>query len=96
MGIVLRYKWEAYCGTNRRCIAAFPFLYGLEASKEQRYKWGAYCGTNWRCTASTFHTSCTSLGFLNGAHICFLGPIVLLRKRKAHTQNPQKYLGLSF
>ena len=36
MGGVLRYKWEACCGTNGRCIAAF----GLEASKAQRYKWG--------------------------------------------------------
>ena len=40
MGGVLRYKWEAYCGTNGRCTAAFPFLQGLEASKAQRYKWG--------------------------------------------------------
>ena len=40
MGGVLRYKWEAYCGTNWRCIAAFPFLQGLEASEAQRYKWG--------------------------------------------------------
>ena len=54
MGGVLRYKWEAYCGTNWRCTAAFPFLQGLEASKAQRYKWGAYCGTNWRCTAVLF------------------------------------------
>ena len=68
MGGVLRYKWEAYCGTNWRCTAAFPFLQSLEASKAQRYKWGAYCGTNWRCTASTFQTSCTRWGFLNSSH----------------------------
>ena len=70
MGGVLWYKWEAYCGTNRRCIAAFPFLQGLEASKAQRYKWEAYCGTNWRRIASTFQTSCTGWGFLNSAHKC--------------------------
>ena len=29
----MRYKWEAYRGTNWRCTAAFP-------SKAQRYKWG--------------------------------------------------------
>ena len=40
MGGVLQYKWEAYCSTNERCIAAFPFLQGLEASKAQCYKWG--------------------------------------------------------
>ena len=55
-------QMEAYCGTSGMCIAAFPFLQGLEASKAQRYKWGAYCGTNWRCTASTFQTSCTGWG----------------------------------
>ena len=70
---VLRYKWEAYYGTNSnsnsnwRCIAAFPFLQGLEASEARRYKWRAYCGTNWRCTSSTFQTSCTGWGFLNSA-----------------------------
>ena len=56
------YKWEAscgtksegYCGRNRRCIAAFPFLLRLRASKEQRYKWGGHRGTNWRCTAVLF------------------------------------------
>ena len=61
---VLRYKWEAYCATNGRCTAAFPFLQGFEARKAQRYTWGAYCGTNWRCTASTFQTSCTGWEFL--------------------------------
>ena len=30
-----RYKWEAHCGTNRRCIAAFPSLQGLEAVSQQ-------------------------------------------------------------
>ena len=54
--------------TNWRCIASFPFLQSLEASKAQRYKWGSYCGTNWRCTASTFWTSCAGWGFLNSAH----------------------------
>ena len=33
---VLRYKWEAYCSTNWRCTAAFPFLQSLEASEAQR------------------------------------------------------------
>ena len=51
MGGVLPYKWEAYCSTNGRCIAGFPFLRSLEARKARRYKWGAYCRTNWRCTA---------------------------------------------
>ena len=36
----MRYKKEAYCSTNWRCTAAFPFLQGLEASKAQHYKWG--------------------------------------------------------
>ena len=40
--------------TNWRCIAAFPFLQGLEASKAQHYKWGLHCSTNWRCTAALF------------------------------------------
>ena len=51
MGGVLPYKWEAYCSTNGRRIAGFPFLRSLEARKVRRYKWGAYCRTNWRCTA---------------------------------------------
>ena len=51
MGGVLPYKWEAYCSTNGRRIAGFPFLQGVEARKVRRYKWGAYCRTNWRCTA---------------------------------------------
>ena len=51
MGGVLPYKWEAYCSTNGRCIAGFPFLRSLEARKARRYKWGACCRTNWRCTA---------------------------------------------
>ena len=54
MGGVLQYKWEAYCSTNGRRIAGFPFLRSLEARKIQRYKWGAYCRTNWRCTAVLF------------------------------------------
>ena len=54
MGGVLPYKWEAYCSTNGRRIAAFPFLRSLEARKVRRYKWGAYCRTNWRCTAVLF------------------------------------------
>ena len=61
MGGILRYKLEAYCSTNWRCTAEFPF---------QRYKWGAYCGTNWRCTASTFQTRCTGWGLLNSSHLC--------------------------
>ena len=40
MGGVLPYKWEAYCSTNGRGIAGFPFLRSLEASKIWRYKWG--------------------------------------------------------
>ena len=36
----MRSKWEAYCGTNVRCTAAFPFLQSLEASEAQRYKRG--------------------------------------------------------
>ena len=40
MGGVLPYKWEAYCSTNGRRIAGFPFLRSLEARKVQRYKWG--------------------------------------------------------
>ena len=51
MGGVLPYKWEAYCSTNERRIAGFPFLRSLEARKVLPYKWGAYCRTNWRCTA---------------------------------------------
>ena len=51
MGGVLPYKWEAYCSTNGRRIAGFPFLRSLEARKARRYKWGEYCCTNWRCTA---------------------------------------------
>ena len=54
MGGVLPYKWEAYCNTNGRRIAGFPFLRSLEARKVRRYKWGAYCRTNWRCTAVLF------------------------------------------
>ena len=54
MGGVLPYKWEAYCSTNGRRIAGFPFLRSLEARKVRRYKWGAYCRTNWRCTAVLF------------------------------------------
>ena len=70
MGGVLRCKWEAYCGTNGRCTAAFPYLQGLEASKAQRYKWGGGdCGINWKCTASTFQISCTGWGFLNSAQL---------------------------
>ena len=54
MGGVLPYKWEAYCRTNGRHIAGFPFLRSLKARKVWRYKWGAYCRTNWRCTAVLF------------------------------------------
>ena len=54
MGGVLPYKWEAYCSTNGRRIAGFPFLRSLEARKVRRYKWGAYCRTNGRCTAVLF------------------------------------------
>ena len=54
MGGVLPYKWEAYCSTNGRRIAGFPFLRSPEARKVRRYKWGAYCRTNWRCTAVLF------------------------------------------
>ena len=54
MGDVLPYKWEAYCSTNGRRTAGFPFLRSLEARKVLRYKWGAYCRTNWRCTAVLF------------------------------------------
>ena len=54
MGGVLPYKWEAYCSTNGRRIAGFPFLRSLEARKARQYKWGAYCRTNWRCTAVLF------------------------------------------
>ena len=56
MGGVLPYKWEAYCSTNGKRIAGFPFLRirSLEARKVRRYKWGAYCHTNWRCTAVLF------------------------------------------
>ena len=53
-GGVLPYKWEAYCSTNRRRIAGFPFLRSLEARKVRRHKWGAYCRTNWRCTTVLF------------------------------------------
>ena len=42
IGGALRYKLEACCSTNWRCIAAFPFLQSLEASEAQpRCKWGA-------------------------------------------------------
>ena len=54
MGGVLPYKLEAYCSTNGRLTAGFPFLRSLEARKVRRYKWGAYCRTNWRCTAVLF------------------------------------------
>ena len=54
MGGVLPYKWEAYCSTNGRRIAGFPFLRSLEARKARRYGWGAYCRTNGRCTAVLF------------------------------------------
>ena len=64
-----RYNWEAYCGTNRRCIAVQiggllrRFLSpNLTTNEAQRYKWGEYCGTNWRCTASTFQTCCAGCG----------------------------------
>ena len=60
---------RAYCGTNWKCIAAFPFLQSLEASKAQRYKWGAYCGANWRCTARTFQTSDAGGGFLSSSQV---------------------------
>ena len=33
MGGVLPYKWEAYCSTNGKRIAGFPFLRSLEARK---------------------------------------------------------------
>ena len=51
MGDVLPCKWEAYCSTNGRRIAGFPFLRSLEARKVLPHKWGVYCRTNWRCTA---------------------------------------------
>ena len=54
MGGVLPWKWEAYCSTNGRRTAGFPFLRSLEAGKVWRYKWGGYCRTNWRCTAVLF------------------------------------------
>ena len=54
MGGVLPYKWEAYCSTNGRRVAGFPFLRSLEARQARRYKWGAYCRTNWRCTVVLF------------------------------------------
>ena len=50
-GGVLPCKWEAYCSTNGRRIAGFPFLRSLEARKVRRSKCGAYCRTNWRCAA---------------------------------------------
>ena len=54
IGGVLLYKWGAYCSTNGRRIAGFPFLRSLKAKKARRYKWGAYCRTNWRRTAVLF------------------------------------------
>ena len=74
--IILRYKWEAYCGTNGRCIATFPCLQGLEAGKAQRYKWGLLR----RCIASTFQTSCKGWGFLNSAHRKARKNMLLLRR----------------
>ena len=50
--VTVPYKWEAYCSTNGRRTAGFPFLRSLEARKAQRYKWGVYCRA--RCTAVLF------------------------------------------
>ena len=44
MGGVLPYKWEAYCSTNGRRTAGFPFLRSLIPGK-----YG-----DWRCTAVLF------------------------------------------
>ena len=59
MGGALRYKQEEHCGANSRCIAAFPFLEGSQASLQTggvlRYKLEVYC--------STFKASCTGWGF---------------------------------
>ena len=68
MGGARWYKWEAYCGTNWRCTAAFPFLQGLEANRAQRHKWGVYCGANWRCTAVLVRQVVRVGGFPNSAH----------------------------
>ena len=40
MGGALRYKQEAHCSTNWRCIVALLFLQGLEPFEAQRYNWG--------------------------------------------------------
>ena len=54
MGGVLRYRWEAYCDTNRRSTEVFPFPESSVAPKAQQYKLEAYCNTNWRCIAILF------------------------------------------
>ena len=66
---VLRYKWEAYCDTNRRRIAiqweaycdtngrsteVFPFPQGSGIPKVLKYILEAYCNTNSRCIAILF------------------------------------------
>ena len=53
MGGVLPYKWEAYCSTNERRIAGFPFLEKLRSQESMAiqmggvlpYKLEVYCRT---------------------------------------------------
>ena len=78
---VLPYKWEAYCSTNGRCIAGFPFLRSLEARKVRRYKWGAYCRTNGGRTAVLFR-QVVGVG---------VSKTLLTSESLAHYENSQKY-----
>ena len=58
-GGVLPYRWEAYCSTNGRRIAGFPFLRSLEARKARQYKGGDVLPYKLEVYCRTFQTSCS-------------------------------------
>ena len=69
MGGVLPYKWEAYCSTNGRRIAGFPFLGSLEARKALPYKRGGVLPYKLEVHCRTFSETSRGWGFRNTAQL---------------------------
>ena len=73
MGGIVRYKWEAYCSRNWRCIAAFPFLQVLEASQQGT---ALQMGASWyqlEVYCQYFSDKLYGLGFhLASSEVCYI------------------------